>query len=493
MNASAKLFSAPNLSDHQLETEMIREIDAALGTRPRQDLPVDTVLFTQDQPLEKIWILEQGKVILYQIIDGEEVIFHSQTVGRILGLLAFASQHNAFFSCRAVTPIRILELSLSDLENALSRSPGLPGIFMMVLLRSMARRNRRAVELQTEVLSLNADLAAERDQLQRTLEELRQTQSLLVESGKMATLGQMAAGIAHELNNPVGAISRATDFIQSDLHALGASLPDGPVFQEMLDRALTLPPLSTREQRAIRAQLETETADPETARRAADLGIRTASELRDLTSRLHAQPDTPLDRLELFHQIGSSLRNINRCSGRITDLVTSLRNYTRVDERFDRIDIHPGIDDTLHLMANRLFDVTVEKRYEATRTPEAIGGQLNQVWTNIIANALDAMGNKGSLLIATRDVPEGIHVIIEDSGPGIPPEHLQKIFELQFTTRKGRVDFGLGLGLSICRNIIARHHGRIEVASRPGQTTFTIFLPAPAPAPSTSSKENHHE
>ena len=123
-------------------------------------------------------------------------------------------------------------------------------------------------------------------------------------------------------------------------------------------------------------------------------------------------------------------------------------------------------------------DIEVDKDYAGVPTVVGFPGELNQVWTNLLSNAIQAMSGRGTLRVATSGPDPGhVRIEISDSGPGIDPADLPKIFDLHFTTKGDRVEFGLGLGLTISRNIVDRHRGTIEVASRPGETTFTVTLP----------------
>lgn len=473
------LTAGVHLPEQELEARMIREIDAFLGHPPRVELPAGTLLFDEDVELDSIWVLLSGQVQLFRTLQGEEVVFHSQTVGRIIGLLAFSSRNRSFFACRAATTVTLLKIRFDDLSRALESSSALLGLFSTVLLRSMARRNRRLVELQTEVLTLNQALAAERDQLAHTLRELQQAQMMLVESEKMATLGQIAAGVAHELNNPISAIARSADFLGQDLQRLAGSMTGGEIFREHLARTLAQKPSSTREQREKRAHLQKELGDETLATQLVEIGIADKAEFDRLAARLDQPPREAAETLAGYHQVGVSLRTIDRCAHRITELVHSLRSYARADEPDPReTDLREGLDDTLNLLAHRLREVEIERQYEELPPISIQGGALNQVWTNLIVNALDAMQNRGRLVLKTESLPEervAVHII--DNGPGIPPDLQAKIFDLRFTTRQGRVEFGLGLGLSISRNIITRLGGTLTVESRPGHTDFCVTLP----------------
>jgi len=485
-----------DLSDAEVEASMINEIDRVLNHPERQQLPEGTVLLQEGQPVSGIWIILSGRVSLYRVIGDRELVFHSQTVGPIVGLMSLAYRRNSFFTCRALTDITVIKVSLPELEVALQKSATLSVHFVTVLIRSLARRNRRAVELQIEVNALNRDLARERDQLADTLKKLEQAHMRLVESEKLATLGQLAAGIAHELNNPVAAITRAADFVYQDLAALASSHPDGRTAEALVQAAMTRPPVSTREQREQRAALTAEIGDEDLARRLVAMGITNRAEYQRLLAQAgRADEARRLEELEHYFQLGTSLRNIKTCAERITALVGSLRSYARPDRdvTFD-VDIHKGLEETLLLFGHELRNLTVERQYGQVPRIACRVGELNQVWTNLISNALQVMGRDGVLRVAT-DVPAPgkIRVRIIDNGPGIAPEHMERIFDLNFTTRQGSADFGLGLGLPICRDIVTRHGGAIEVESRPGNTCFSVVLPVRPPEPATEAPTRNRQ
>lgn len=482
-----------NLSDEEIEDGLISELDYQLGSPPRLSLEPGVTLFEEDQTLNGIWILLDGKVELFRKVKGEKIIFHSRTTGRILGLIALARNSRAVFSCCAKTPLKLLRVTNHELDSALQKSETLRNLLISVLLQSMARRHKRLIELQEEILHLNNKIASEHEQVVQTLDELQKAQAMLVESEKMATLGQLSAGVAHELNNPVAAIVRASDFVHKDLLALSSKIADGHGMQAILDRSFSSEPISTREQRALRKELS-QNIDTDLADRLVKIGIHNTNEYAQLSQDVSGSESEQLEKLELYHQIGSALRNINSCAERISGIVQSLRSYIHADSPDNEyISVHKGLDDTLLLFSNRLRNVTVEKEYAVIPEIVANAGELNQVWTNIIGNALDAMGNAGKLTVRTRTLDNGrISIEIIDNGPGIAPENIEKIFELRFTTRQGRVDFGLGLGLSITKNIITRHGGQIDVSSEPGRTDFSVTLPIEGPGETTRpvSQEN---
>jgi len=205
------------------------------------------------------------------------------------------------------------------------------------------------------------------------------------------------------------------------------------------------------------------------------------SELDRLLPRLASSPspEALVRVLHDYHLVGRGLRNITVGSERIENLVRSLRSYARPDTgEAEDYDVVQGVEDTLVILAHKLKGVEVERRYEGRPVVPAVAARMNQVWTNIIANAAEALDGGGRIVVEVREADGGAEVAVEDDGPGIPPEHLDRIWDINFTTRKGGASFGLGLGLAISREIVESHGGRISVESRPGRTRFTVFLPS---------------
>jgi signal transduction histidine kinase len=215
------------------------------------------------------------------------------------------------------------------------------------------------------------------------------------------------------------------------------------------------------------------------ARRYVEAGFRSAEAVDSVFGRLGAQErDELLSAVESYHRLGSAIRNLRTGAERISALVHSLRSYGRKPgETVSDLDVVAGLEETLLLLGHRLGDIVVERDYREVAPIAGHPGELNQVWTNLIVNAIDVMGGSGVLSVVVR--PSGGDVVVEiiDSGPGISPEHMDRIFEMEFTTKQGRVDFGLGLGLRIALDIVERHGGHIDVDSKPGRTCFAVTLP----------------
>mgnify|MGYP000029441693 CR=1 FL=1 len=357
---------------------------------------------------------------------------------------------------------------------------------------------RRLEETQAELQALNASLEARVEErtheLRRALEELSSTQQQLILSEKMAALGQLVAGVAHEINSPLGAIKGSAETLLEALPTLWQSLLVGMAhdpaaiaaglkwvrsYLQGSDRVI----LTSREERALRKkylqQLEaagwTEEADS-IARRLVEAGFI----LEDLSPLLPLlRLPQGLDLVYLAGQLKLQLENIVLAANRTRKTVFALKSYAHTSDRTHPVPtrLEESLETVLTLYHHQLkHGVTVHTEYDPEIPPLYLyADEIGQVWTNLIQNAYQAMQGQGELTV--RTFPEGdfYAVRITDTGPGIPPEVLPRIFEPFFTTKpKGE---GTGLGLDICRRIVEKHRGHITVDSQPGRTTFTVYLP----------------
>jgi signal transduction histidine kinase len=459
-----------DLDDDEVERAVIDEIDRVLDRPERRAVPAGTQLVAAGDPVDGVLLVLDGDVRLSRTAAGREIVFHQNTTGRIIGLLALARMRPAVFDVVAVSDVTVLPVSLGDLDRAFRASQTLAVHFAAVLVRSLARRNLRAIELRIERDRLAQDLAAERDRLAEALERLTSAQTHLVESDRLATLGRLVAGIAHELNNPVAALLRATEYLRADVPEVVGDRAD--VIGGALERA----PMSTRDERTARRELAGEVGE-RVAERLVAAGITDTAAYRELLEAgLDAEEAAAT--LERLAGVGTALRNVNSAAERIGALVRSLRSYARDNgASTTECDVREGIAESLQLLGHELHGIEVVRDFEDPGALRGHPGALNQVWTNLINNALQAMEGEGTLIIRTRPGPDAVTVEVEDSGPGIPPDDIGRIFDMHFTTKGGRVEFGLGLGLRIAQDVVERHGGSIDVASEPGRTVFTVTLP----------------
>ncbi|MEC4805355.1 MAG: response regulator [Jaaginema sp. PMC 1079.18] len=352
------------------------------------------------------------------------------------------------------------------------------------------------VRVQTHVAmrSLQKNLQQKNNDLAQTLEQLQSTQNQLIYSEKMVALGQLVAGVAHELNTPLGAIRSSigniTDFLEQNLNKLpqffqSLSVRDYDYFIALIEQALRdLTPLSTREERKIRRQIrqELEAVELEHADTLADMLVGLG--VRDSAAFFlpFLQQDTGESILNTAYQLASlyrSAKNIGTATDRAAKVVFALRTYARYDSQSEKTEANPieGIETVLTLYYNQIKQgVEAIKHYENVPKICCYPDELNQVWTNLIQNALQAMDYQGRLTIEVKTQNDTqLAVNITDSGKGIPPEIQDRIFNPFFTTKSAGE--GSGLGLDIVQKIIDKHEGEIHFTSQPGETTFTVLLP----------------
>ncbi|MCC3424105.1 MAG: CHASE domain-containing protein [Microcoleus sp. PH2017_01_SCD_O_A] len=341
--------------------------------------------------------------------------------------------------------------------------------------------------------TLEEQVAERTAELSQTLTELQLTQDELVQSEKMAALGQLVAGVAHEINTPLGAIrssvSYITDFLNENLSQFPTLFreltPERETqFLELLQRSIANTTIvSGRERRQLRKTITSQLAAQNIEKSEGlanillDLGVH--DRLEPLFSLLRqSDSDQFLKTVRAFVRLQASTRDINIASDRAAKAVFALKTYARHDSSGETIEanILDGIDAVLTLYQSQIRQgIELTKNYEHIPPIQCYFDELNQVWTNLIHNALQAMNNKGSLTVNAIHNHENIQISIADSGTGIPPEIHSKIFQPFFTTKPPGE--GSGLGLDIVRKIVAKHRGQITFESRPGQTTFTVILP----------------
>lgn len=352
------------------------------------------------------------------------------------------------------------------------------------------------IKTHLTICTLQKTLQQKNEDLIQTLTQLKTTQNHLIQTEKMAALGQLVANVAHEINTPLGAIHSSAEVIhhfltqnlESLTHLLQTVAPEHrDLFFLLLHRSIQTTPnlaeFSSREKRRFKRSLQQQLEA--LAISEADI---VADTLVDIGIYNHVDPflnllTQPASRqiLNMVYQLSSlqkSTQIILSATDRAAKTVLALKRYVHQDFSSTKTetDVVEGIETALTLHLNLIKpDVTIIRNYADFPIILAFPDELNQIWTNLLSNALYEMNYQGTLTISVTRIDPNIRVDITDTGKGILPEFQPKIFEPFFTTKP--TGEGSGLGLSIVKRIVEHHAGRIEVNSQPGSTTFSIFLP----------------
>ncbi len=440
------------LSDDQLEWFISQSLEISLKA--------GDIFLQQGTPAVSMFVILEGQMQMRGALGGEAVIFPIEP-GEITGLLPFSRMKVAVLTGRAVTDGRILKF---------------PSAKFPELVQKMWELAQRLVGQMSD--------------------RIRETTRWEQQVDRLASLGKLSAGLAHELNNPASAAKRATSLLRETLYRIKDAA------QELGKHNLT--PLQRSEIEKLEASFSKPSETPLDTLATSDLEDQIDSLLRshgqndlwqlaaDLARRgvkpealesLFATMEAEVARAALVRiaasvEIANLLIEIESSTTRISDLVRAVKEYTYMDQTTaQNVDIAKGLENTLTILNYKLKrGITVHREYE--KIPLLVnshGSELNQVWTNIIDNAIDAMGGTGELRIRTYRDADCVVVEIGDNGPGIPPDIEPHIFEPFYTT-KG-VGEGTGLGLDTVLRIVKKHRGSIQVESKPGNTRFQIFLP----------------
>ncbi|MCC3419031.1 MAG: response regulator [Microcoleus sp. PH2017_01_SCD_O_A] len=349
------------------------------------------------------------------------------------------------------------------------------------------------IETHLKICSLQQSLQEKNQDLATAIYQLQATQEHLIQSEKMAALGQLIAGIAHEINTPLGIIGSSIDNISNFWDENLEKMPQffqqlseesQACFLALLHRSTNHETLFTsREKRKIKQQLRNELMAG---------GIENAEEIADslVDMEIYDRIEELLPFFKLpdwevvfntayqFASFKKSISLIQRATAKSGKVVFALKSYAHFDSKQEKVqaNLHDGIEMVLTLYQNQLkHGIEVVKNYGDLPKIMCYPDDLNQVWTNLIHNALQAMDYKGILTIETKQQETNLVLKFTDDGKGIPPEVIPKIFHPFFTTKSAGE--GSGLGLDIVRKIVDKHEGTIAVESVPGQTSFTVSLP----------------
>lgn len=442
------------------------QIEWFLSNSQEMHLAAGEVYARQGDPAEWMFVLLEGQFQWRGEFSGETIVFSSEP-GEVTGMLPFSRMKQFTVGGRALTQGRILKFPASLFPDLVRKMP----------------------ELTTRLVGLMSD-------------RIRESTRIEQQRDRLVSLGKLSAGLAHELNNPASAAKRATSHLREILKKIrDASLELGrrdltaaqKAEIEKLETSFTQPDVVPPDALTI-SDLEDEIdsllrshGQNDLWQLAADLARRNIrpQQLESLFANLDGDTArAALVRIAASVEVATLLHEIESSTSRISDLVGAIKEYTYMDQAaVQNVDVVKSLETTLTILNHKLKQgVTVNREYE--RVPllvNSFGSELNQVWTNIIDNAIDAMGKKGELRIRTYREDNCVVVEIRDNGPGISPEVEPHIFEPFFTTKP--VGEGTGLGLDTVQRIVRKHRGSVQVSSKPGDTCFQVWLPlADSPA-----------
>jgi signal transduction histidine kinase len=423
-------------------------------------LKAGEVYARQGDPADAMFVILEGQLQGRGEVAGDTITFDLEP-GDVTGVLPFSRMKQFTVSGRAETDSHALRFPAAQFPDLVQKMP----------------------ELTKRLVGLMSD-------------RIREVTRLEQQRDRLASLGKLSAGLAHELNNPSSAAKRATSQLRETLKRVRDASHE-------LGR-LDLTPTQKAEIEKLEASLSEAGGPPPEALTASDLEDQLDSLLRshgqnDLwqlaayLARKNFRPEVleqlfstldpgtaraALVRISASVEIADLLNQIESSTSRISDLVGAIKEYTFMDQApLQNVDIVKTLETTLTILNHKLKrGVTVQRDYQ--KIPllvNSFGSELNQVWTNLIDNAIDAMNGKGELRVRTYREDNCVVVEIGDNGPGISPEVQPHIFEPFFTTKA--VGEGTGLGLDTVQRIVKKHRGNIQLRSTPGDTRFQVWLP----------------
>jgi signal transduction histidine kinase len=429
-----------------------------------EELEPGDLIFEQDEDPPGLKLLLEGESIVVRI-EGER----TEPVGRQIaptwmGAIAVLTGGPLGVRMKADTPCRVALVKADDFRRLAFSQPAV---------------HQRVMRQVAPVMSRITGMEQNRERL--------------------ASLGTMAAGLAHELNNPAAAARRAAAQMEEALDVIGSTMGrfvDSGIEREEASALVTLQQeaLAGAEERTARDTLDVADAEEELIARLEELGVsepwRLAEPLaaagvdRAWLDRVSTLAGSATDAAVAWVAATLTVRGLagelQESTKRMSDLVGAVKSYAYMD-RGDlvEVDLHEGLETTLAVLGHRLkhTEIEVVREYDKSLPKLTVrGSELNQVWTNLLDNAIDALGDRGTITISTRGEADGARVEVSDDGPGIAPENRERVFDSFFTTKE--VGHGLGLGLSTAHRIVVdRHHGTITVDSEPGATSFRVWLP----------------
>ncbi|MBI4201969.1 MAG: cyclic nucleotide-binding domain-containing protein [Chloroflexi bacterium] len=461
---------------HTLAHEFLRKVPL-FSSLPEEDLErlcesaeevclsPGEVLCKEGEPGDKAYILKSGELEVLKETGGRQVLLSLRNEpGDILGEMALLEQMPRTATVRASRESVLYAIHKEQFDHLLDIST-----------------------------------AAAKAVMHTVLQRWRSTENVLRQSEKMAQLGTLTAGVAHELNNPAAAVKRGAEQLreavahygeaQGRLDMMSLTEAQRHVLQPFTQLARTratayveMDALSRSDKAYELEQWLEDQGVPDGWELAPDLvnlalGQEELAELGETFQEGHLE--AVLRRLISVYNVHNLMTEIGQGATRISDIVRALKSYSYLDQApVQEVDIHEGLDNTLLILRHKLKGGIQVKREYSPDLPkiQGYGSELNQVWTNLIDNATDALDGQGEIRLRTYTAEGSVVVEVEDNGPGIPPHVLPRIFDAFFTTKP--LGKGTGLGLDISYNIVTfKHKGEIKVDSVPGRTTFKVVLP----------------
>ncbi len=415
-------------------------------------------LLHQGQPNKRLFMVMEGAVTAFlQTEDGQRhEIFHAEK-NMLAGVHSFFSR--SFLAHTDVIADKDSKLAYieyndfkHDTENSYAED------FVPLIVYELSTR-----QLLTKELTLKNEIALKK----------------LYQSDKLATLGQMAAGLAHELNNAIGVMSRNSEWVAQRISEYFKELKDDKlytIFNQGLEKGQYLSSNKVREHKRF---LEKEYNMPAyLAKKFAKIGMG-GDELNKVL--LLKNFEEQAEELYEFWEMGVAIHDTLLGSKHAVHVLKSIKQLSVSDQARQEIDLNMTIREAMTLLKNLTLQVQVNFVQNPMPPIVANNGELVQIWVNIIKNACESMLNHGTknprLKIESQTNDREVRVSITNNGPNIPEEMLGKIFQPNFSTKKGGLSFGLGLGLSIVQRLVDSYDGRISVRSRPEKTTFKISIP----------------
>jgi len=427
-----------------------------------------TIISKHGDPADYLWITLEGKYAFYMVVNGKQVYYHTfennEQNGGISGMLPYSRMKFMPGNAYAVGTIKYLRLHKKYFTELEQLNPD----FIQKLIGYMTERARSFATTQLQLEKVNA-------------------------------LGNLAAGIAHELNNPAAAINRISTELNKRLtlnYELTEKMLHGKISAHHIEqiKAMVREKETETEQKSKISTLQRLQNQDDLEEWLENIGIfdRQAAETFSEYGFSTAGFEKILNELgkEVFIEIVPWLENLissqkiikdlAEASSRISNLVGAIKSHVQMDRTNDLHDtnIHEDIENTLTLLGFKLREksITVTRKYcsDLSVVPAYVG-ELNQVWTNLIDNAIYALPKNGELIIETSCDVRHVKVCVIDNGPGIPKEIISRIFDPFFTTKK--VGEGTGIGLDLVTRIVKHHHGEIKVNSVPGRTQFSVYIP----------------